>query len=141
MTFPYHRRKRRWWSRAVEGERDKVSVPIPITEESAAPRMTKDEAYRKAIQELVAANTEYQSQVTKTMADLFAALDALTESHDSAASEIAGGKAVFTVAEAAAYLRVSKGTVYELLRTRQLDSIQIGRRKIIPGRALQKLFG
>lgn len=47
---------------------------------------------------------------------------------------------LLTVAEAVATLRVSKWTIYQLIRSRQLDTVQIGRRRLIPLTAIQDLM-
>lgn len=43
---------------------------------------------------------------------------------------------IMTVVEAAAALRLSRNTVYELVRTGQLCSLSVGRRVLIPKRYL-----
>ena len=42
---------------------------------------------------------------------------------------------VFTIDEAADQLRVSRWTLYNLIRTNQLRTIQIGRRRLVPASA------
>ena len=44
--------------------------------------------------------------------------------------------ALYTVDEAAAWLRVSRWTVYNLIRSGQLQTIKIGRRRLVPATAL-----
>jgi excisionase family DNA binding protein len=44
--------------------------------------------------------------------------------------------ALYTVDEAAAWLRVSRWTVYNLIRSGQLQTIKIGRRRLVPTTAL-----
>jgi excisionase family DNA binding protein len=44
--------------------------------------------------------------------------------------------ALLTVDEAAAQLRVSRWTVYNLIRSGQLRTIKIGRRRLVPPAAL-----
>ncbi|MFC5289375.1 helix-turn-helix domain-containing protein [Actinokineospora guangxiensis] len=44
---------------------------------------------------------------------------------------------VYTVPEAAATLRISKHTIYKLIRSRELESIQIRRRRLVPVAAVQ----
>jgi excisionase family DNA binding protein len=46
--------------------------------------------------------------------------------------------ALFTVDEAAARLRVSRWTVYNLIRSNQLRTIKIGRRRLVPPAALDE---
>jgi excisionase family DNA binding protein len=48
---------------------------------------------------------------------------------------------LLTVAEAATTLRVSKWAIYQLIRSRRLATIQIGRRRLIPLTAIQDLLG
>ncbi len=43
---------------------------------------------------------------------------------------------LLTVDEAAARLRVSRWTIYNLIRTSQLRTIKIGRRRLVPPAAL-----
>ncbi|GAA2398823.1 hypothetical protein GCM10010191_02010 [Actinomadura vinacea] len=43
---------------------------------------------------------------------------------------------VLTVDEAAARLRVSRWTLYDLIRSNQLRTIKIGRRRLVPADAL-----
>lgn len=44
--------------------------------------------------------------------------------------------ALFTVDEAAARLRVSRWSVYNLIRSGQLRTVKIGRRRLVPPAAL-----
>ena len=46
--------------------------------------------------------------------------------------------ALFTIDEAAARLRVSRWTVYNLIRANQLRTIKIGRRRHVPPAALDE---
>ena len=46
---------------------------------------------------------------------------------------------VLTVTEACESLRVSKWTLYQLMRSRQLESIRIRRRRLIPLTAIHDL--
>jgi len=46
--------------------------------------------------------------------------------------------ALFTIDEAAARLRVSRWTVYNLIRSNQLRTIKIGRRRLVPPAALDE---
>jgi excisionase family DNA binding protein len=43
---------------------------------------------------------------------------------------------VFTIDEAAEQLRVSRWSLYNLIRTNQLRTIKIGRRRLIPASAI-----
>lgn len=43
---------------------------------------------------------------------------------------------MLTVPEAMAELRISRWTLYNLIRSRQLDTVTIGRRRLIPRQAL-----
>ena len=45
---------------------------------------------------------------------------------------------LFTIDEAAAQLRVSRWTVYNLIRSGQLRTIKIGRRRLVPIDALSE---
>ena len=45
---------------------------------------------------------------------------------------------LFTIDEAAAQLRVSRWSVYNLIRSGQLQTIKIGRRRLVPLDALTK---
>jgi excisionase family DNA binding protein len=45
---------------------------------------------------------------------------------------------LFTIDEAAAQLRVSRWTVYNLIRSGQLRTIKIGRRRLVPIDALSQ---
>jgi len=47
--------------------------------------------------------------------------------------------ALLTVAEACDSLRVSKWTLYQLIRSRQLETVRIRRRRLIPLTAIQDL--
>lgn len=47
--------------------------------------------------------------------------------------------ALLTVAEACASLRVSKWTLYQLIRSRQLETVRIRRRRLIPLAAIHDL--
>ena len=49
------------------------------------------------------------------------------------------GTALLTVREACSQLRISKWTLYGLLRSGQLDSVRIGRRRLIAPAALEDL--
>jgi excisionase family DNA binding protein len=43
---------------------------------------------------------------------------------------------MLTVAESCTYLRISKWTLYRLIQDKQLKSVKIGRRRLIPMRAI-----
>ena len=47
---------------------------------------------------------------------------------------------LLTVKEASTRLRVSKSKLYELINKRRLESIRIGRRRLIPADSLLKLI-
>jgi excisionase family DNA binding protein len=47
---------------------------------------------------------------------------------------------VLTVDEAAAYLRLARSSVYQAVRERVIPSVRIGRRVVIPKRALARLL-
>jgi excisionase family DNA binding protein len=48
---------------------------------------------------------------------------------------------VVTVEEAAAILRISRGAAYQAAKTKQLPTIRIGRRLLVPLAALERLLG
>jgi excisionase family DNA binding protein len=56
------------------------------------------------------------------------------------AQNIATKPAVLTVAEACRELRISKWTLYQLIRSRQLETIRIRRRRLIPLTALHDML-
>jgi len=62
------------------------------------------------------------------------------QSNDEASQYIPGPPAVLTVTEASAQLRVSRWTLYQLIRSRQLDTIKIGKRRLIPASAILALI-
>lgn len=47
---------------------------------------------------------------------------------------------LLTVTEACVVLRVSRWSLYQLIRSRKLATVQIGRRRLIPREALQALI-
>jgi excisionase family DNA binding protein len=47
---------------------------------------------------------------------------------------------VLTIQEACAALRISKWTLYQLIRSRQLVTIKIGSRRVVPLAAIQALI-
>jgi excisionase family DNA binding protein len=47
---------------------------------------------------------------------------------------------MLTIQEACAALRVSKWTIYQLIRSRQLATIKIGSRRVVPLAAIQALL-
>jgi len=48
---------------------------------------------------------------------------------------------ILTVAEAAKLLRIGRNTCYEMARLKKIPSIVLGRRVLVPKRALMKLLG
>jgi excisionase family DNA binding protein len=48
---------------------------------------------------------------------------------------------VVTVGEAAAILQISRGAAYQAVKTKELPSIRIGRRLLVPIVALERLLG
>lgn len=48
---------------------------------------------------------------------------------------------VTTVVEAAAILQISRGAAYQAARTKQLPTIRIGRRLLVPLAALERMLG
>lgn len=53
--------------------------------------------------------------------------------------EQAPQNALLTVQEASRALRVSRWTVYQLIRSRQLKTIKIGSRRLVPAEAIRML--
>ncbi len=51
-----------------------------------------------------------------------------------------GAPVVLTVPEACEVLRISRWTLYQLIRSRKLTTIQIGRRRLIAETAVQGLL-
>ena len=47
---------------------------------------------------------------------------------------------VVTVGEAAAILRISRGGAYQAVKTKQLPTIRIGRRLLVPLAALERML-
>jgi excisionase family DNA binding protein len=47
---------------------------------------------------------------------------------------------LLTVAEACATLRISRWSLYRLIQAKRLESIQIGRRRLVPGPAVRHLI-
>ncbi|MCP3797957.1 helix-turn-helix domain-containing protein [Allokutzneria sp. A3M-2-11 16] len=45
------------------------------------------------------------------------------------------------MAEACLVLRISKASLYQLINSRQLETIRIGRRRLIPVAAIKHLLG
>jgi len=68
--------------------------------------------------------------------------------HDQARTSVDGLKSddragvpvVLTVPEACAVLKISKWTLYQLIRSRQLETIKIGARRCVPATAIQTLI-
>ena len=48
--------------------------------------------------------------------------------------------AVLTVKEAAAYLRIGRGHCYEMVREGRIPAIRLGKRLLIPKRALDEML-
>ncbi|WP_222854312.1 helix-turn-helix domain-containing protein [Fodinicola acaciae] len=51
-----------------------------------------------------------------------------------------GPELVLTVAEACRALRISRWSLYQLIRTQQLSTVTIGRRRLIPVAALHEFI-
>ncbi|MFC0039590.1 helix-turn-helix domain-containing protein [Actinomadura rayongensis] len=60
----------------------------------------------------------------------------VTERHDEAPGIAPEANKLYTVEEAAGRLRIGRTTIYELIREGELDSVQIGRRRLIPVEAV-----
>jgi excisionase family DNA binding protein len=61
----------------------------------------------------------------------------VTIKHETAKPE----RRVVTVGEAAAILQISRGAAYQAAKTKQLPTIRIGRRLLVPLAALERLLG
>jgi excisionase family DNA binding protein len=48
---------------------------------------------------------------------------------------------VVTVGEAASILQISRGAAYQAAKTKQLSTIRIGRRLLVPLAALERMLG
>lgn len=48
---------------------------------------------------------------------------------------------VYTIPEAAALLKVSRATIYNLLKAGSLEKVSVGNKMRIPGRSLRKFLG
>jgi excisionase family DNA binding protein len=48
---------------------------------------------------------------------------------------------VLTVAETASILRISRNAAYEAIRRKEIPSLRVGRRLLVPKRDLAKLLG
>jgi excisionase family DNA binding protein len=46
---------------------------------------------------------------------------------------------MLNVTEACAYLRISRWTLYRLIHGKQLTTVKVGRRRLVPMRSIQKL--
>ncbi len=74
---------------------------------------------------------------------LCAALRVSADKHEASeplGSDPIGTKRTLTVDEAAAYLGVGRSKFYELVRTKQVPSVRIGRRILIPTRELESFL-
>ena len=49
-------------------------------------------------------------------------------------------KLTFTVTEAARALGISRGLAYEMVKTGEIPSVRVGKRLVVPRRALEKLL-
>jgi len=56
-------------------------------------------------------------------------------------SATAGPKLILTIDEAADILRISRQSAYEAARRGEIPTIRLGRRILVPLRALEKLIG
>lgn len=74
------------------------------------------------------------------------AMSALTEiavqweKGDNADSSSSTAKVLLTTTEAAAVLGIGRTSLYELIRSGKLETIKIGRRRLIPATAIPKLI-
>jgi excisionase family DNA binding protein len=58
----------------------------------------------------------------------------------AAAADVEGEHRVVTVYEAAKTLRISRGAAYEAIRRREIPTIRIGRRLLVPVAALERML-
>lgn len=58
-----------------------------------------------------------------------------------AAPAASAPKLILTIDEAAAVLRISRQSAYEAARRGEIPTIRLGRRILVPRRALEKLIG
>jgi excisionase family DNA binding protein len=61
--------------------------------------------------------------------------------HEDPAGLLGDGRLVLTVAEAGALLGISRALAYELVARGELPSLRLGRRLVVPKRALLELLG
>lgn len=47
---------------------------------------------------------------------------------------------MFSILEASAFLQLSRSRVYELIASRELKTVMVGRRRLVPGTAIQKFI-
>ena len=64
----------------------------------------------------------------------------MTTTSDSATPANRDTKRVFTVREAASVLKISPSLAYELIDRRELAAVRLGRRIIVPARAIEALL-
>jgi excisionase family DNA binding protein len=70
------------------------------------------------------------------------ALAGTSKKHVMGASLAMGGpKLILTIDEAADVLRISRQSAYEAARRGEIPTIRLGRRILVPRRALEKLIG
>jgi excisionase family DNA binding protein len=55
-------------------------------------------------------------------------------------TESTPGARVMTLSEVAALLRISRGSAYEAAKRKEIPTIRIGRRLLVPDEALQRLL-
>ncbi|TCJ34715.1 DNA-binding protein [Parafrankia sp. BMG5.11] len=62
------------------------------------------------------------------------------EKGDNTGNGSSAAKMLLTTSEAAAVLGIGRTSLYELIRSGKLDTIKIGRRRLIPATAIPKLI-
>lgn len=68
------------------------------------------------------------------------ALNAINSGPDTNGSVPVSERLALTVEEAGALLGISRDLAYDLVNTRQLPSVRLGRRIVVPRRALEQLL-
>lgn len=76
---------------------------------------------------------DMNAEVAEAVATLLAATPSPTPTRDL--------PKLYTVPEATALLRMSRAWVYQAVRDGRIDSVQLGRRRMIPASAIDALMG
>lgn len=70
------------------------------------------------------------------MGDIMPRATALRQALEGSKQAEPSAADMLTVAESCTYLRISKWTLYRLIQGKQLKSVKIGRRRLVPMRAI-----